>query len=280
MVHTVYCPQCGNPSPLGQKFCEKCGSKLPDQLYTNKNPEEQAAFESNSQIIMPPPGSAPSTSYIQNTIQQNPGNFNTYQQPGSKNRPAGLKVGQPMGLFDPSHRFYIIKEKFWDWGSGPIYDEHGWPIGKMHRVLLSLRKRIEFQEMDGRIIAYIAKKLVSLNPFVYDLHTPDDVRIARLSKTILSIFRPRFELKDDSGQILFCAVGNFMGFDFNIFAGPDENPQYIVGEIHKADRWRDIFLGGAFDFSDTYALQVHNPTVDRRLLLGFVIAIDNVMHDN
>jgi hypothetical protein len=35
-----------------------------------------------------------------------------------------------------------------------------------------------------------------------------------------------------------------------------------------------------FDFSDTYVLQVTEPSFDRRLLLGLVIAIDNSVHDN
>jgi len=38
-------------------------------------------------------------------------------------------------------------------------------------------------------------------------------------------------------------------------------------------------LGGMFDFSDTYAVQILDPEYDRRLLLGFVIAIDNSVHD-
>ena len=53
----------------------------------------------------------------------------------------------------------------------------------------------------------------------------------------------------------------------------------LVGEIEKADRWRDVFLGGTFDFKDTYALRIHDNKTDRRILLGFVLSIDNVLHD-
>ena len=53
----------------------------------------------------------------------------------------------------------------------------------------------------------------------------------------------------------------------------------LSAEIRKADRWRDVFLGGIADFSDTYAVKILDPTLDRRTALGFVIAIDNILHD-
>ena len=49
--------------------------------------------------------------------------------------------------------------------------------------------------------------------------------------------------------------------------------------MRKSDALRDVFLGGVFNFSDTYTLQVMEPSFDRRLLLGLVIAIDNSVHD-
>jgi len=53
----------------------------------------------------------------------------------------------------------------------------------------------------------------------------------------------------------------------------------LIAEIEKADRWRDIFLGGLLDFKDTYALRILDNETDRRILLGFVLSIDNVLHD-
>ena len=235
MSPDIFCPQCGDKSPVGQKFCEKCGATLPTSA--------------------PAGGKAPSP---QTTM------------------PPRAVAG---GLFDPSRTYYVIKEKFWDWGSGPIYDEKGQEIGKMHRKLLSIRKRIEFQELDGTICAYIARKLIAIKP-TYDLHDPDETHLGRFSKTLLSIFRPVFELYDPSGNIICSAQGKFMGFDFKIFKGKSKDDNDLVAEIHKADRWRDIFIGGAFDFSDTYAVKVIDSSIDRKLLLGFVIAIDNVLHDH
>ena len=67
-----------------------------------------------------------------------------------------------------------------------------------------------------------------------------------------------------------------MGWSFKIF---ETATKKLVAEIEKADRWRDVFLGGLFDYSDTYALKILDNETDRRILLGFVLSIDNVLHD-
>ncbi|GAH49993.1 MAG: hypothetical protein CEE42_15895 [Promethearchaeota archaeon Loki_b31] len=67
-----------------------------------------------------------------------------------------------------------------------------------------------------------------------------------------------------------------MGFSFKVY---DVTTGNVVAEIEKADKWRDIFLGGMFDFKDTYALKILDNKTDRRILLGFVLSIDNVLHD-
>ena len=71
-------------------------------------------------------------------------------------------------------------------------------------------------------------------------------------------------------------MGNFFGFSFKV---KDISTGKIIAEIEKADRWRDYFLGGLFDYKDTYALKILDNETDRRILLGFVLSIDNVMHD-
>ncbi len=226
MTDTIHCPQCGTIAKQGQKFCESCGSELPQIISTD-----------NKQ------NNAPS-----------------------------------IGLFDPSHMNYVLQENYWDFGSGPIYDEKGNQIGKMKRKLLSLRAKIELLEMNGHIVASIQRKIIAIKPS-YDLMDENEVLIARFQKTLLSVFRPKFELKDPNGNIVFTAFGKFMGFDFEIYKGSVNSRENLIAEIHKTDRWKDVFLGGIIDFKDTYAIRVHDKSVDRRLLLGFVITIDNVLHD-
>ncbi|MCP4763320.1 MAG: zinc-ribbon domain-containing protein [archaeon] len=178
------------------------------------------------------------------------------------------------GLFDQSRELYVLKEKYWDWGSGDIQDEQGQPIGRMHRKIFSLRRKIELQELDGRVSATIEAKILAIKP-TYTLKDENQQNIARLSKTFFSFFRPKMYLQDMMGTKIYIAQGRFMGFDFTI----TDMSGNLVGEIQKADRWRDIFLGGLFDFKDTYALKILDPSADRRLLVAFVLAIDNILHD-
>ncbi|NVM28024.1 MAG: LURP-one-related family protein [Candidatus Helarchaeota archaeon] len=180
------------------------------------------------------------------------------------------------GLFDQSRNFYILKEKYWDWGSGDILDEKFQVIGKMHRVILSLRRRIELQEVDGTLAATIHGKIVTARA-AQDLKDPQGNLIARIKKKFLSFLRPKFYLKDETGKKLYEAQGKLFGWSFkikNVVTGK------IIAEIEKADTWRDVFLSGPFDFSDTYALRILDNQTDRRILLGFVLSIDNVLHDN
>ena len=186
--------------------------------------------------------------------------------------PAATK---PMGLFDINRNYYILKEKYWDWGSGDILDENNQMIGRMHRIIFSIRKRVELQEVDGTIAATIHAKLISARG-AQDLKTPDGELIARIKKKILSFFRPVFFLEAPDGTEWFRAQGKFMGFSFKVYDGTTGD---VVAEIEKADKWRDIFLGGMFDFKDTYALKILDNKTDRRILLGFVLSIDNILHD-
>lgn len=227
------------------KYCSQCGDPLePGQKFCEKCGAKVEDF------------------------QQSPQGSNVSSHP----QPSISGVG---GLFDPSRKYYVLQEKYWDWGSGPIMDEKGQEIGKMHRKILSLRAKIEFLELDGTISAAIHKKLVAIKP-TYDLKDQNDQMIARLRKTFWSFIHPKFYLENLQGQNIMTAQGKFMGWDFTVY----DNAGKLIGTINKTDRWRDVFLGGIFDFKDTYALKIEDPSVDRRLLLGFVIAIDNTLHDN
>ncbi len=138
-------------------------------------------------------------------------------------------------LFDQSRDYYILKEKYWDWGSGPILDEQGNEIGRMHRKLFSLRAKIEFHELDGTISAEIHRKLIAIKP-TYDLKDGNENLLARLSKTIFSVFRPKFYLEDANKVKIMVAQGKFMGFKFNV---TDMNGK-LLGTINKADNQKKL----------------------------------------
>jgi uncharacterized protein YxjI len=180
-----------------------------------------------------------------------------------------------MGLLDPKINYYVLKEKWWNWGSGDIYNEAGTPIGKMHRRVISLRALTEVTETDGTLVFTINKKLVSIRPSYMIKDATEDL-LGRTKRKILTLFRPKLWLEDKDGKKLLEAQGNFLGKDFNI----KDLKGNLKAKIGKSDFFRDLVLGGTmFDFSDTYAVQILDPEYDKRLLLGFVIAIDNSVHD-
>ncbi|MFX1569409.1 MAG: LURP-one-related family protein [Promethearchaeota archaeon] len=231
-----YCKECGSKIPdQNQNFCEKCGSPIPDSVKQGQVAPTQT---------VPAASRVPSSS-------------------------------RPGGLFDINRSYYILKEKYWDWGSGEILDENNQIIGRMKRVILSIRRRVELQEVDGTIAATIHAKIVSARG-AQDLKDPEGNLIARIKKKILSFFRPVFYLEDPNGVQWFRAQGKFMGWSFKVY---DVTTGNVVAEIEKADRWRDVFLGGLLDFKDTYALRILDNVTDRRILVGFVLSIDNVLHD-
>lgn len=234
----MYCNNCGAEvkDPENQNYCEKCGATLPSVDNTKSNETT--------------PSSVPSTKM----------GFQAYNRPG--------------GLFDLQRNFFVLKEKYWDWGSGEILDENNQIIGRMNRIILSVRRRVELLEVDGTLSATIHAKIVSARG-AQDLKDPYGNLIARIKKKIASVFRPKFYLEGPDGTRYFEAQGKFMGWSYKV----TDMSGNLIAEIEKADRWRDVFLGGLMDFKDTYALRILDNETDRRILLGFVLSIDNVLHD-
>lgn len=178
-------------------------------------------------------------------------------------------------LLDPNREFYLIKEKFWDWGGGDIYDERGETIGMMKRRILSLRAQIRVMEQDERTVLTINRKLLSIRAS-YEIKDAMENLLGRTKKKILTLFHPKLWMEDIGGRKVLEAQGSFAGWNFTVSDLAGRN----IAEVHKADWWKDIFLGGGlFDFTDTYAVRILDKNCDRRLLLGFVLAIDNSVHD-
>jgi uncharacterized protein YxjI len=179
-----------------------------------------------------------------------------------------------MDLLSPEINCYVLKEKWWDWGSGDIYNEAGTSIGRMHRRVVSLRALTEVTERDGTQVFTVNKKLVSMRPS-YMIKDAEGNLLGRTHRKILTLFRPKLWLECEDGKKILEAKGNFLGKDFKIKDKKDN----LKARIGKGDFFKDLLLGGIFDFSDTYAIQILDPEYDKRVLLGFVIAIDNSIHD-
>ncbi len=181
-----------------------------------------------------------------------------------------------MSLLSPEVNYYVLKEKWWDWGGGDIYDDAGASVGKMHRRVISLRAFTEVTEGDGTLVFTVNKKLVSIRPS-YMIKDADGILLGRTNRKILTLFRPKLWLENENGEKLLEAQGNFLGRDFKV----KDLRGDLKAKIGKSDFFKDLVLGETlFDYSDTYAIQILDPEYDKRILLGFVIAIDNSVHDD
>jgi len=179
-----------------------------------------------------------------------------------------------MSLLAPQVKYYVIKEKWWGWGSGDIYDEQGKTIGHMHRKVLSIRAFTEVNENDGSLAFSINRKIVSIRSS-YVIKDAEGNFVGRTNRKIITLFRPKLWLEDKKGKKLLEAQGNFLGKDFTI-----KNVKgRIVAQIGKSDFFKDLMLGGVFNYSDTYAVKILDPNYDKKIVLGFVLAIDNSVHD-
>lgn len=180
-----------------------------------------------------------------------------------------------MNILNPQINYYVLQEKWWGWGSGDIFNEHGTTIGQMHRRVLSIRAFTEVKDNDGSLVFTINKKLVSIRSS-YVINDADGNFLGRTNKKILTLFRPKLWLEDENGKKMLEAQGNFLGRDFKV----KDLEGKIVAQIGKSDFFKDLILGGSiFDFTDTYAVKILDLNYDKRILLGFVIAIDNSVHD-
>ena len=183
-------------------------------------------------------------------------------------------VNVKMELSSSRVDYFVLKEKWWDWGSGDIYDERGTVIAKMHRKVISLRALTEVTETDGTLVFTVNKKLASVRAS-YMIKDAQGNVLGRTNRKILTFFRPKLWLEDKDGKKILEAQGNFLGRDFTI----KDSKGNVKARIGKSDFFKDLVFGGAFDFSDTYAVHILDPDFDKQLLLGFVIAIDNSVHD-
>ena len=177
------------------------------------------------------------------------------------------------GLLDSSRTFYLLQEQMWDMGWGDIFNEKGAIVGRMNRIILSLRRDIELQNTDGTVVGKVRRKIIALRP-IFDIFDGEGNFVARTKQKLLSVFRPAIWLEDPEGNKLLKAQGNFMRWKFRI----EDPKKKLVAEIEKADKWRDIFLGGVFDFSDKFAIRIYGD-IERLFVLGFALGIDDAYHD-
>lgn len=184
-----------------------------------------------------------------------------------------------MTLLDLSIDYYVLKEKQWDLGSGEIYDSNGDVIGKMERRLRNIRGLTKLTEIDGRGVLKIQRKLFTyqITYDIFESHEDDGMygkQFARCKRSFWSWFRPKMWLEyesteQESFRKRLDAQGSFSGWTFKIISDGKE-----IAEVKKLDKYRDLVFKGLFDKSDTHAIHILDKNFDRKILLGFIMAIE------
>jgi uncharacterized protein YxjI len=153
-------------------------------------------------------------------------------------------------------RIVGIGEDFW------IEDEQGQRVFFVDGKVLRLHQTFELKSTDGRLLAKIHKKAVSMRDTM--LVEQDGERVATVRKKLLSPFRDRFSVEFVDGQE-WSVRGSILDKEYVI----EDDRGQVVAEISR--KW--------FRVRDTYAVAVDPYSADVPLVLSVAVAVDTIVHD-
>jgi uncharacterized protein YxjI len=151
---------------------------------------------------------------------------------------------------------YLIRERIFGLGQDfDVTDEQGRPVLHVDGKVLSMHDRLVLSDPDGREVAQVHRKLVSLRP-TYEVSIGGE-RAAAVRKHMFTPFGDRFTI-DVPGPDDLEMRGDLLDHEFTIQRGGE-----TVATVSK--RW--------FSLRDTYAVDVA-PGEDDLLILASVLALD------
>lgn len=149
---------------------------------------------------------------------------------------------------------YVIRERFFGFGQdSDITDEHGRPV--LHVDGKALRERLVLRDLDGREVAEVRRRLVSMRP-TYEVSIGGE-EAARIRKRLFTPFVDRYTV-DIPGPDDLELVGDLFEHDYTVRRGGQ-----VVATVSKA----------YFTMRDTYAVDIA-PGQDDLLILASVLALD------
>jgi uncharacterized protein YxjI len=157
---------------------------------------------------------------------------------------------------------YVLKQKLLSWGNDfRIRNEAGEDVFFVDGKVFSIRNQLAFEDMQGRKLATIQKKLLSWGP-TYEIYR-DGQLAAVLKKHLFTLFRCKFTV-DVPGPDDLEAQGNFLDYEYTFRRGSRE-----VGQVSK--RW--------FSWTDTYGIEIGDDE-DHVLMLASAVVIDQICHED
>lgn len=151
---------------------------------------------------------------------------------------------------------YVIREKFFSFGKdSDITDEQGRPVLRVDGKALTLRERLVLRDLDGREVAEVRRKMVSMRP-TYEIEIGGQ-EAALVRKKLFTPFVDRYTV-DIPGPDDLELVGDLFDHDYTVRRGGD-----VVATVSKA----------YFTMRDTYAVDIV-PGENELLILAAVLALD------
>jgi uncharacterized protein YxjI len=158
---------------------------------------------------------------------------------------------------------YLVRERILGIGEDLwIEDEQGQRVFFVDGKVLRLHQTFELKSTDGRLLAKIHKKAVSMRDTM--LVEQDGERVATVRKKLLSPFRDRFSVEFVDGQE-WSVRGSILDKEYVI----EDDRGQVVAEISR--KW--------FRVRDTYAVAVDPYSADVPLVLSVAVAVDTIVHD-
>ena len=155
---------------------------------------------------------------------------------------------------------YRVKEKFWSLGNNfTITDEGGHNAYRVSGKAFSWGDKLSFQDMEGKELAFIKQKMMSLMPR-YQILKRDTI-FAEVTKQF-SWLKKKFVL-DVPGPNDYLIEGSFWAHEFEFKRGAK-----IVATISKK-HW---------GWTDSYGVKIIDDE-DDVAILSTCIVIDQVLHD-
>ena len=155
---------------------------------------------------------------------------------------------------------YLMKQKLFCFGDDfVIKNEAGNDAFFVDGKVFTLGKKLSFQDMHGKELAFIQQKLLSWGP-TYEIYCEGNLA-AVVKKHLFTFFRCAFTV-DVPGPDDIEAQGSFLDMEYTFTRGGRQ-----VAEVSK--RW--------FSFGDTYGVDIADGE-DQILLLASTVVIDMVCH--
>ena len=158
---------------------------------------------------------------------------------------------------------YVIKQKVFALrDSFAIRDASGEQVFQVKGKLIAAGDRLTFRSVDGKKLATIRQRVVSLVPR-YRIRRGGKL-LAEVKRRPLSVLKDRFKVDMKDGSPDLEIVGNLLDHEYSVRRGGGE-----VAHITK--RW--------VSFGDSYGIQVDEGE-DDLLILACAIIVDMICHED